>query len=124
MHLQHLPDERVVGCSLLRTYRECARATLAHDFTRSKELENFLTSIVWEKLNTGHYGEVDEAWRVFYASVMMCKAVRLKFEEQIQVNIFAFALIVLVLIYIQRCRTPILFSKATSLLKFSVIEVY
>ncbi|VDK83118.1 unnamed protein product [Litomosoides sigmodontis] len=84
MHLQHLSDEHVVGYSLLRTYRECARATLTQDFTRSKELENFLASLVWEKLNTGHYGEVDEAWRVFYASIMLCKAVRLKFEDQVQ----------------------------------------
>ncbi|VBB29800.1 unnamed protein product [Acanthocheilonema viteae] len=84
MHLQHLPDESVVGCSLLRAHKECARATLECNFTRSKQLEIFLTSVVWEKLNTGHYGEVDEAWRIFYASIMMCRAVRLKFEKEIQ----------------------------------------
>ncbi|OZC05632.1 hypothetical protein X798_07393, partial [Onchocerca flexuosa] len=84
VHLQHLPDENVVGYSLIRIYKECARATLVQNFTRSEQLENFLTSTIWEKLNTGHYGQVDEAWRIFYASIMMCKAVRLKFEKQIQ----------------------------------------
>lgn len=91
MHLQHLLDEGVVGHSLIRTYKECARATIAQNFTRSKQLENFLTIVVWEKLNTGHYGEIDEAWRVFYACIMMCKAVRLKFEKRIQVSLFVFA---------------------------------
>ncbi|VDK78325.1 unnamed protein product [Onchocerca ochengi] len=84
VHLQHLPDENVVGYSLIRIYKECARATLVQNFTRSEQLEHFLTSIIWEKLNIGHYGQVDEAWRIFYASIMMCKAVRLKFEKQIQ----------------------------------------
>uniref|UniRef100_A0A1I7VNN0 Acetyltransferase n=1 Tax=Loa loa TaxID=7209 RepID=A0A1I7VNN0_LOALO len=89
VHLQHLPDEYVVGRSLIRIYKECAQATLAKNFTRSKQLEKFLMSIAWEKLNTGHYGEVDEAWRVFYAVIMMCRAVRLKFEERIQEALYA-----------------------------------
>uniref|UniRef100_A0A0R3RV12 JmjC domain-containing protein n=1 Tax=Elaeophora elaphi TaxID=1147741 RepID=A0A0R3RV12_9BILA len=89
VNLQHLPDESVVGYSLIRTYRECALATLARDFTRSKQLENFLISIIWEKLNTGHYADVDEAWRIFYASIMMCKAVRLKFEKQVEEALLA-----------------------------------
>ncbi|KAM3728807.1 Bifunctional peptidase and arginyl-hydroxylase JMJD5 [Dirofilaria immitis] len=84
VHLQHLSDESVVGYSLIRIYKECARATLVQNFTRSEQLENFLASLVWEKLNTGHYGKVDEAWRIFYASIMMCKAVRLKFKKQTQ----------------------------------------
>uniref|UniRef100_A0A915PPS1 JmjC domain-containing protein n=1 Tax=Setaria digitata TaxID=48799 RepID=A0A915PPS1_9BILA len=82
LHLQHLLDEVVVGHSLIRALKECARATLVNNFIRSEQLEDFLTSLVWEKLNTGHYAKVDEAWRVFYASIMLCKAVRLKFENQ------------------------------------------
>ncbi|VDM22157.1 unnamed protein product [Wuchereria bancrofti] len=89
VHLQHLPEESVVGCSLIRIYKECARATLAQNFTRSKQLESFLASVAWEKLNTGYYEEVDEAWRVFYTIIMMCRAVRLKLERQIEEALFA-----------------------------------
>ncbi|VDN82558.1 unnamed protein product [Brugia pahangi] len=89
VHLQHLPEESVVGCSLIRIYKECARATLAQNFTRSKQLENFLASIAWEKLNIGYYEEVNEAWRVFYTVIMMCRAVRLKLERRIEEALFA-----------------------------------
>lgn len=81
-------DERVVGRSLIRTYRECALATLAQNFKRSMQLEKFLLTLAWDKLNTGNFGEVDEAWRIFHGVMMLCKAVRLKFENKIQVRIF------------------------------------
>ncbi|VDN01435.1 unnamed protein product [Thelazia callipaeda] len=84
VHLQYLADENVIGLSLIRVYRECACATLTQNFKRSEELENFLEAMAWEKLNTGHYAEVNEAWRILYAIVMSCKAVRLKFEQKVQ----------------------------------------
>ncbi|VDN32423.1 unnamed protein product, partial [Gongylonema pulchrum] len=84
LHLQHLLDERIIGRSLVRTFRECAVATLMCNFARSKELEEFLLALAWEKLNTGHYSQVDEAWRILYAAVSACKAVRLKEENHIK----------------------------------------
>ncbi|KHN79971.1 Lysine-specific demethylase 8 [Toxocara canis] len=88
VHLRFETEERVVGSSLLRTYRECALATQRSDFERSEKLEKLLLTLTWEKLNTGHYSQVNDAWRALYSAVAACKAYRLlahhKFEEAIR----------------------------------------
>lgn len=61
-----------------------------------------MASIAWEKLNTGYYEEVDEAWRVFYTVIMMCRAVRLKLERRIEVSIFVADLILMMLTVFDR----------------------
>ncbi|VDK50284.1 unnamed protein product [Anisakis simplex] len=77
LHIRFEINERVVGKSILKTYCECARATQRNEFERSETLEKYLLNIAWEKLNTGHYSQVNDAWRALYAAVSACKAYRL-----------------------------------------------
>uniref|UniRef100_F1L073 JmjC domain-containing protein 5 n=1 Tax=Ascaris suum TaxID=6253 RepID=F1L073_ASCSU len=83
LHLRFEVNELVVGSSLLRIYRECAFATQRCDFERSEKLERFLLTLAWEKLNSGHYSQVNDAWRALYSATAACKACRLYAQNKL-----------------------------------------
>ncbi|KAK6010689.1 hypothetical protein OSTOST_24257, partial [Ostertagia ostertagi] len=47
------------------------------------EKEALLLDFAWERLNTGHFSEVDECWRLLYAAVSLVKSVRLASAGQV-----------------------------------------
>lgn len=88
--MQFSLNKNVIGYSLIRIYRECAFAVNQGNFKRSVELEKFGLTIAWEKLNTGHYAKVDDAWRELYSTFSACKAVRLAYAGNHKVIFYFF----------------------------------
>jgi acyl carrier protein phosphodiesterase len=68
--------ERIIGRSLRILVDECVLATVEKRFDESVRLEKVLLDYSWEKLNTGHYSQVNDSWRLFYTAGNACKAVR------------------------------------------------
>uniref|UniRef100_A0A914V5L9 N-acetyltransferase domain-containing protein n=1 Tax=Plectus sambesii TaxID=2011161 RepID=A0A914V5L9_9BILA len=68
--------ERVIGRSLRILFEKCVAATTEKRFDESASFEKVLLDYSWEKLNTGHYSQVNECWRMFYAAANACKSVR------------------------------------------------
>ncbi|KAK6740688.1 hypothetical protein RB195_008878 [Necator americanus] len=84
--LHHLLDVYKLGNSIVETFvrvashvqhvQEVIDVSVEQSKTVIKE-ESLLLDHAWERLNTGHFSEVDECWRRLYAAVSLVKAVRL-----------------------------------------------
>ncbi|KAJ1366323.1 hypothetical protein KIN20_026959 [Parelaphostrongylus tenuis] len=87
--LHRLMDARKLGLSIVRTFVRLAMAvqviqreqppntSLSPEMSIIVKDEELLLALAWEKLNTGHFSEVDECWRQLYAAVSLVKSVRL-----------------------------------------------
>uniref|UniRef100_A0A0N5AL71 JmjC domain-containing protein 5 n=1 Tax=Syphacia muris TaxID=451379 RepID=A0A0N5AL71_9BILA len=83
LHYQHDLDVKVIGRSLIRAYQDyCIALQNPTPIERALKLEEFLMAFVWEKLNTGHYSLVSDAWRELYSALSAAKSLRL-FENKL-----------------------------------------
>ncbi|KAK6045126.1 hypothetical protein COOONC_17369 [Cooperia oncophora] len=88
--LHHLMDARKIGDSIVHIFILVAMAVqrmqenMSVDHQSSSVLQNeaLLLDFAWERLNTGHFSEVDQCWRLLYAATSLVKSVRLASEEQ------------------------------------------
>lgn len=74
-----------INSSIASLYSDCAIATESRQFDRSEPMERVMYELAWEKLNTGHYSLVDDAWRRFYAAVCAIRAVRCYLIDDLKV---------------------------------------
>ncbi|VDL83910.1 unnamed protein product [Nippostrongylus brasiliensis] len=56
---------------------------------RALKNEAFILDFAWERLNTGHYSEVDDCWRTLFACASLLKAVRLEQAGQLMSSMSA-----------------------------------
>ncbi|KAE9418089.1 hypothetical protein Angca_002521 [Angiostrongylus cantonensis] len=91
-------DARKVGLSIVRAFvrlamgvqeiqreqrsTQQAKTSLSSKMSTIIENEAVLLSFAWEKLNTGHFSEVDDCWRLLFAAVSLVKSVRLSVAGQ------------------------------------------
>ncbi|KJH51354.1 hypothetical protein DICVIV_02473 [Dictyocaulus viviparus] len=96
--LHRAMDVRKLGLSAVRTYVRLAievqniQKSVSGIYEAGEISSSKLTAIVgdeamllafaWEKLNTGHFSEVDDNWRLFYAALSLLKSVRLAVAGQ------------------------------------------
>nr|CDJ85085.1 Lysine-specific demethylase 8 [Haemonchus contortus] len=83
--LQHLMDAKKLGESIVHIFvqlsiavQQCQQEIAAHPLSNS-DLQNeaLLLDFAWDRLNTGHFSEVDQCWRLLYAATSWVKSVRL-----------------------------------------------
>lgn len=87
--LHRVMDVEKLGLSIVRTFVRLAMgvqviqreqlgdANLSSKMSTIIKDEELLLAFAWEKLNTGHFSEVDGCWRMLYAAVSLVKSVRL-----------------------------------------------
>nr|CDJ90045.1 Protein JMJD-5 [Haemonchus contortus] len=83
--LQHLMDAKKLGESIVHIFvqlsiavQQCQQEIATHSLSNS-DLQNeaLLLDFAWDRLNTGHFSEVDQCWRLLYAATSWVKSVRL-----------------------------------------------
>ncbi|VDP51573.1 unnamed protein product [Heligmosomoides polygyrus] len=90
VYLRRLMSVEKVGESILRTFVSAAMKVQKLQMTQirfedAREMVNeeaLLLDYAWERLNTGHFSEVDECWRIVFAATSLLKAVRLALAGQ------------------------------------------
>ncbi|PAV88545.1 hypothetical protein WR25_10863 [Diploscapter pachys] len=80
--LPYLLNESKIGRPLIAALMNYASAIAAGDCKSARKNEEYLFDVGWERLNVGHYSEVDEEWRKFYAIISLYKAYRIANYEQ------------------------------------------
>ncbi|KAK5982344.1 hypothetical protein GCK32_017481 [Trichostrongylus colubriformis] len=88
-------DSRKLGHSIIHIFVQLALAVqriqenMSADDLSSTILQNeaLLLDFAWERLNTGHFSEVSECWRLLYAATSMVKSVRLASAGQYLVSL-------------------------------------
>ncbi|WKX99288.1 hypothetical protein Q1695_014290 [Nippostrongylus brasiliensis] len=96
-YLRRRLDIEKIGRSIVHTYVEVAKEieklqngkVCPEGLQRALKNEAFILDFAWERLNTGHYSEVDDCWRTLFACASLLKAVRLEQAGQLMSSMSA-----------------------------------